>query len=89
MTDPSVYTHDLPPGDVEALLTRLAACDGKTHDAAFITWEQCQALVAEVRRLRAALRDITDMWVVGECDDWVGIAARMSSRAEEALEAKP
>lgn len=49
------------------------------------------ALVVEVRRLRAALQDIADMYVYDDSDKvcWVGIAGRMLSRAEEALEAKP
>ena len=48
------------------------------------------ALVVEVRRLREALRDITDMYVYGDSDgvNWVRIAGRMTSRTEEALEGK-
>ena len=46
------------------------------------------ALVAEVRRLREALRHITDMYVYDDSDgvNWVRIAGRMASRAEEVLE---
>lgn len=51
--------------------------------------EAAPALVAEVRRLRAELRSIADMWLwaADDSDDvnWVGIAAAMSDRAEEAL----
>lgn len=50
----TTWTHDIPV-QIDALLVRLRACDGKASDAAVLTWEQCQLLLAEIDRLRAEL----------------------------------
>ena len=82
-----VARHAKLAGDVVAREVERLKVDAELWHAATLGREQIIAeLDAEVERLKAALRDIADMWVVGECDDWVGIASRMSSRAEEALE---
>lgn len=82
-----VARHAKLAGDVVAREVERLKADAELWHAATLGREQIIAeLDAEVERLKAALRDIADMWVVGECDDWVGIASRMSSRAEEALE---
>lgn len=47
------WTHDIPPGDIDALLERLSRCDGVTSDSTVIVWRQCQALVEWARRLRS------------------------------------
>lgn len=49
----TTWTHDLPPGDLAALLGRLRSCDGLSADAAVIVWEQCQALINAFEGLRA------------------------------------
>lgn len=48
-------THDLPAGDLAALVERLRSVDGVRFDSAVVVWEQCRALVAELDRLRASV----------------------------------
>lgn len=48
----SMYTHDLPPGDIAALLERLRRVDGVRYDCTILVWEQCQALTQELDRLQ-------------------------------------
>lgn len=55
MPDTATYTNDVPADAVNVILARLRACDGRTSDAAVVCWEHCQAVVAEVERLRAVL----------------------------------
>lgn len=51
----TTWTHDLPkdPAGLEQCIKRLRRTDGVHADAAVIVWEQCQALVREIDRLRA------------------------------------
>ena len=65
----TTFTHDIVPGDMDALLERLRRCDGKATDATVIVWEQCQALVKEVESLRGE----ADLYrrgykAIGACD---------------------
>lgn len=57
----SVYTHDLPPGDIAALLERLRRVDGVRYDCTILVWEQCQALTQELDR-REASREFCHRW---------------------------
>lgn len=50
----TTWTHDLPKDadGLEQCIERLRRTDGVQADAAVIVWEQCQALVGEIDRLR-------------------------------------
>lgn len=50
---PATYTHDYPASDLQETLRRLRARDGILSDCTIITSDNCQALIAEVERLRA------------------------------------
>lgn len=56
----TTWTHDLPkdPAGLEQCIERLRRTDGVRADCSVIVWEQCQALVREIDRLRAALERI-------------------------------
>jgi len=49
----TTWTHDVTT--FAELLERLRKCDGKSSDATVIVWEQCQAIVNEIERLKDAL----------------------------------
>lgn len=55
----TAWTHDIPV-EIDALLARLRACDGKQADAVVVVWEQSQMLADEVDRLRAMYASAAD-----------------------------
>lgn len=95
---PATYTHDYPASDCQETLRRLRACDGILSDYTIITSDKCQALIAEIERLRAIAGPLerleawavaeseTRRYVISACWDGRAIVGLRSLESDKAVE---